>query len=180
MMWVLKTLRHFRAISRSYLVSLRRFLGKNKSLLLQTQIKMKALSEINTLLKTTMSFFVSILASIVVVVVMDVYNMSGVLLLATILGLGLLWTYQRHIHTYKIYFNSEQLILKSKKRQRTIELANVEGIQLASSTTRIIGIQFYQHQIEFKNESDTLETVHFFTSELHPLLLEFQALVRSR
>lgn len=79
-----------------------------------------------------------------------------------------------------VYFDEYFLVLKSKKQERKISILNVLKVKLTLSDMRVLGNQFYEYRIEFKNEDNKREAINLFISNMNPSLWDFQDLVRQK
>ncbi|KAA5820401.1 hypothetical protein FPF71_17795 [Algibacter amylolyticus] len=139
---------------------------------------MKTLSKNNAELRIILPLILGLLGSIIAFVILAAFGILKLLLSLGLLILGIFWTYHRYIHSYNIFYDEEQLILKNKKEQRNIALTNIKRVKLTLSDMRLMGFQFYEYKIDFTNETGSSETINFFISNSNSLLWEFQDLIK--
>jgi len=139
---------------------------------------MKTLSKNNAELRIILPLILGLLGSIIAFVILAEFGILKLLLSLELLILGIFWTYYKYIHSYNLFYDEEQLILKNKKEQRKIALTNIKRVKLTLSDIRLMGFQFYEYKIDFTNETGPSETINFFISNLNSLLWEFQDLIK--
>lgn len=133
---------------------------------------MKTLSKNNAELRIIPPIIISVILSLLALNFIGTYSFLFIIL-------GIIFGYRKYIKVYNLLFDEKHLILKNRKQQRKIDLGNIRKIELTLSDLRIMGFQFYEYKINFKNESGLLETVNFFGSNIDSPLWDFQDLIKN-
>lgn len=97
-----------------------------------------------------------------------------------ILIIGFIWIYKSYTESYNVFYNTSHLILKYIKGERTILLKNIQSIKSTHNDTRVLGYQYYQFDVHFKNETAMYETVRLSIWSMNSSFSEFQDLVKSQ
>ena len=133
---------------------------------------MKILSKNNVLLKVIPIIIISLIVSFIIYELL-----KNFFILLGLLTLSITWIYRKYAYSYDLYYTDEDLILENKRVKRKISLSDIRGLKKASGKTRVMGYQFYEYDLFFKNESGELETVNFYVSSTSFPLKEFQTLL---
>jgi hypothetical protein len=139
---------------------------------------MQALSKYNTSLKLMLPILLIAIVAIFPLVMIEESNFIKYLVLAGILTAGYLWLRMTYFGAYNLFFNDKYLILKNEKRERKIGLDQITKIKLTMSDIKLMGFQFYEYEIDFRNEAHKMESKSVFISNLKDDLWDFQDLVR--
>ncbi len=140
---------------------------------------MKALSKNNSELKVIFPLLISLFGGIILFVLLREYPIFKYFALSGVIILGIKWAQWTYKKSYNLFFNTDHLILKNTKNERNISITNIVRIKLTLSNLRIMGFQFYEYLIDFKNEEGLTERISFFVSGMSSSLWEFQDLVSS-
>lgn len=77
----------------------------------------------------------------------------------------MLFTIQPIMHVFKskrIFYDSENLILKGMRKTERIPLKHIKKLKLVMDKTSILGIEFWRYRIEFNHYFITKEDEYFW------------------
>lgn len=141
---------------------------------------MKVLSNNNSILKTLFPALISLFGSVFVLFLLKEHHVLKYVSSIGFLTLGFLWSRDKYNKSYNLFYDSDYLILKNNIVDRKILLQNIESLELTSNKTRIMGFQYSEYIIEFKNETGSIESVGFFVSNMNSSFYDFQDLIKMK
>lgn len=92
----------------------------------------------------------------------------------SIAGFSIFYVLRKYNQTANVFYDTDYLYFKYAHQTQKVKLQNIQHIQLTLSDQRILGTQYYQYKIDFKNESDIHESISIWISPIHNYITAFE------
>lgn len=89
-------------------------------------------------------------------------------------GFSIFYVLRKYNQTVNVFYDTYYLYLKYPHQTQKVKLQNIKRVQLALSYQRILGIQYYQYEIDFENKTGLYESVNIWINPIHDHISEFE------